>query len=56
MPLATNPFHVRTSEQAGSDTRFLGLFGPGVLQGVAADQLWDRLIVLRSAPGGGRPQ
>lgn len=54
MPLATNPFHVRTSEQAGSDTRFLGLFGPGVLQGVAADQLWDRLIVLRSAPGGGK--
>lgn len=54
MPLATNPFHVRTSEQAGSDTRFLGLFGPGVLQGIAADQLWDRLIVLRSAPGGGK--
>lgn len=54
MPLAANPFHVRTSEQAGSDTRFLGLFGPGVLQGIAADQLWDRLIVLRSAPGGGK--
>lgn len=54
MPLATNPFHVRTSEQAGSDTRFLGLFGPGVLQGLSPDQLWDRLIVLRSAPGGGK--
>lgn len=54
MALATNPFHVRTSEQAGSDTRFLGLFGPGVLQGLAADQLWDRLIVLRSAPGAGK--
>lgn len=54
MPLATNPFHVRTSEQASSDTRFLGLFGPGVLQGLSPGELWDRLIVFRSAPGGGK--
>jgi len=54
MPLASNPFHVRTSEQASSDTRFLGLFGPGVLQNIAPGELWDRLIVFRSAPGGGK--
>lgn len=54
MPLSDNPFHVRSSEQAGSDTRFLGLFGPGVLQALPADQLWDRLLVIRSSPGGGK--
>lgn len=54
MPLPSNPFHVRTSEQASSDTRFLGLFGPDVLQALSPDELWDRLIVFRSAPGGGK--
>lgn len=54
MPLRNNPFHVRSSEQTGSDTRFLGLFGPGVLQTLPAGQLWDRLVVIRSSPGGGK--
>src|SRR5262245_9416112 len=54
MPLRDNPFHVRSSEQTGSDTRFLGLFGPGVLQALPTGQLWDRLVVIRSSPGGGK--
>src|SRR5258708_472923 len=54
MALAGNPFNVRTSEQASSDIRFLGLFGPGVLQELSPDRIWDRLVVFRSAPGGGK--
>lgn len=54
MPLAPNPFYVRTSEQASSDTRFLTLFGPSVLTALTPGELWDRLIVFRSAPGGGK--
>lgn len=54
MEISRNPFHVRTSEQVGSDTRFLGLFGPGVLHALPEERLWDRLMIYRSTPGAGK--
>jgi len=54
MEINRNPFHVRTSEQVGSDTRFLGLFGPSVLQTLPDEKLWSRLMIFRSTPGAGK--
>ena len=54
MDINKNPFHVRTSEQVGSDTRFLGLFGPSVLQALPDEKLWNRLMIYRSTPGAGK--
>lgn len=49
-----NPFHLRASEQIESDATFLRLFGPGVLDLLPQDGLWDRVQIFRSAPGGGK--
>jgi hypothetical protein len=54
MAIGSNPFQVRASEQAGPESRFLGLFGPSVLQLIPAERAWNRLVVFRSAPGGGK--
>ena len=52
--MADNPFRLRASEQATRDEQFLSLVGPHVLDMLPADQLWDRLIIIESAPGAGK--
>jgi hypothetical protein len=49
-----NPFRMQLSEQIESDSTFLQLFGPGVLDLLPTDRLWDRVQIFRSAPGGGK--
>lgn len=49
-----NPFVMRTSEHIESDATFLRLFGPGVLDLLPAENLWSRVQIFRSAPGGGK--
>ena len=52
--MADNPFRLRASEQATRDDQFLSLVGPHVLDILPANQLWDRLIIIESAPGAGK--
>jgi hypothetical protein len=49
-----NPFYIRFSEQIGSASNFLKLFSPGVLEVLPEQNLWESIMVLRSAPGGGK--
>jgi len=49
-----NPFRMRTSEQIESDATFLRLFGPGVLDVLPKDDLFTKVLIFRSAPGGGK--
>jgi hypothetical protein len=50
-----NPFRLRASEAIESDTTFLKLFGPGMLELLPSGQhLWDKPQVFRSAPGAGK--
>ena len=49
-----NPFRMRASEHIASDTTFLRLFGPGVLDLIPAEEPFPRLFIFRSAPGGGK--
>lgn len=49
-----NPFRMLTSERITSDSTFLRLFGPGVLDLLSKDEVWDRIQIFRSAPGGGK--
>ncbi|MDO8579228.1 MAG: hypothetical protein Q7R50_08665 [Dehalococcoidales bacterium] len=49
-----NPFRMRASEQIASETTFLKLFGPGVLEILPPGALEQRPVVFRSAPGGGK--
>lgn len=50
-----NPFRYRTSEQESRQglQRFLRTFGPGALD-LLPEGLWDRLVVIESAPGAGK--
>ncbi len=48
-----NPFRARASEQLGDPLTFLRNFGAGVLEALD-DTVWDRPLLLRSAPGGGK--
>jgi hypothetical protein len=48
-----NPFRARASEQHGDPLTFLRNFGAGVLEALD-DTIWDRPLLLRSAPGGGK--
>ncbi len=50
-----NPFRLRASEAIESDTTFLKLFGPGMLELLPTGaQVWDKPQVFRSAPGAGK--
>lgn len=49
-----NPFRMRASEQIESEETFLRLFGPGVLDLLPSDNLWHRVQIFQSAPGGGK--
>jgi hypothetical protein len=48
-----NPFRIRASEQQGDPQLFLRHFGVGMLE-LLPETLWDRPLLLRSAPGGGK--
>ena len=48
-----NPFRWRASENIVGDSTFLRLFGVKALEVLPQDP-WSRLMVLRSAPGGGK--
>jgi hypothetical protein len=48
-----NPFKLRASEHIESDTTFLRLFEPGILE-MLSEESWKRLLILRSAAGGGK--
>ncbi|MBD8103218.1 ORC-CDC6 family AAA ATPase [Plantibacter sp. CFBP 8775] len=50
-----NPFRFRATEQLRQLTSFHSTFGVEMLSALPdGDELWDRLIVLRSAPGAGK--
>lgn len=49
-----NPFRLRASEHIASDTVFLRLFSPKVLDILPTEGLFDKLQVFQSAPGGGK--
>lgn len=49
-----NPFRLRAAEQIESELSFLRLFGPGMLELLSMQQMWDRPQILRSAAGGGK--
>lgn len=49
-----NTFRMRASEHIESDSTFLRLFGPGVLDLLPKDGTWDRVQIFRSSPGGGK--
>lgn len=48
-----NPFRYRASEQQRDLRAFLRSFGPAALS-MLPEAVWDRLVVLRSAPGAGK--
>ena len=48
-----NPFRSRSTEQQRDVRSFLRNFGAGVLE-MLPKTLWDRPLVIRSAPGGGK--
>src|SRR5687768_15788828 len=48
-----NPYRARSSEQFRDQRAFLRNFGVGVLD-LLPERVWDRLFVIRSAPGGGK--
>lgn len=49
-----NPFRLRAAEHIESDSDFLRLFGPGVLDLLPDDAPFGRTQFIRSAPGGGK--
>src|SRR5262245_20302316 len=49
-----NPFRLRRSENIDTDTAFLTLFEPGVLEMLAEKGLPETVRPIRSAPGGGK--
>lgn len=50
-----NPFRLRAAQRAVSDDQFVRLFGAGALDLIEEiDDPWGGLVVLRSAPGGGK--
>ena len=54
MTIARNPFKLRASEQATNEHDFLALFGARIVDILPRDELWNRLIILASAPGAGK--
>lgn len=49
-----NPFKLRAAEHIESESNFLRLFAPGVLDLLPKDSLWTQVQVIHSAPGGGK--
>lgn len=53
MSLYVNPFFARTSEQLSEVSQYVQTFGAGALD-MLPEQVWDRLLILRSSPGAGK--
>ena len=49
-----NPFRLRRSESIDTETTFLNLFEPGILEVMPTESFWDTVHILRSAAGGGK--
>lgn len=49
-----NPFKLRRSESIDTDSAFLTLFEPGILDVMPQGSLWDSVHIIRSAAGGGK--
>ena len=49
-----NPFTIQTTEQIESDIVFLRLFSSGVLTLFSNKNVWDRVSLILSSPGGGK--
>lgn len=54
MKTPRNPFRLRRSESIDSESTFLSLFEPGILDVLPAEAWKERVQVLRSAAGGGK--
>ena len=54
MASVQNLFRIRMAEQAQPDDQFLALFSGQVVELLPESTLWDRLIKIESAPGGGK--
>lgn len=53
MSVYVNPFYARSSEQMSEVSQYVQTFGAGALD-MLPDQVWDRLLILRSSPGAGK--
>lgn len=53
MSMYVNPFYARASEQLGDVRSFVQTFGAGALD-MLPEQLWDRLVIVRSTRGAGK--
>lgn len=53
MTLYRNPFSQRAAHHLKHDDQFVSNFGPGII-GRLPDDVWDRLLIVRSAKGGGK--
>ena len=49
-----NPFRLRRSESIDTETAFLTLFEPGILEVMPTEGFWETVHILRSAAGGGK--
>lgn len=54
MRIDKNPFVTRTSEYIDMEEKFIQLFSADILQLFKDDELWNKVNVLRSSPGGGK--
>jgi hypothetical protein len=49
-----NPFKIRATEYIESDETFVRLFSPNVLEILSNKDIWNKPLIIRSAPGGGK--
>jgi hypothetical protein len=49
-----NPFRLRRAESIESETSFLTLFEPGILEVMPTTGFWETVHIIRSAAGGGK--
>jgi len=53
-----NPFRMRASEKIISDTNFLGIYSPSIIdllvKSYNESKLWDNVTYIHSSPGGGK--
>ena len=49
-----NPFRLRRAESIDTETSFLSLFEPGILEVIPTAGFWETVHILRSAAGGGK--
>lgn len=49
-----NPFRLRRAESIDTETSFLSLFEPGILEVMPTTGFWETVHILRSAAGGGK--